>query len=126
MVLLMKYLLSLVFVILLNFSLAVDMAPDSEQFYVVQGAFAKLNVTSKACEQKDAVVNFACGQYVGGLTAFKEALADYIRLELPGLYPATDWFDNLGGVARDYRSPKGQYLFAYNPGGLVVVAFVPK
>ncbi len=120
----MRYL----FVLLLALSpltFAVDMPAESEQFYVVQGAFEKLNITRKTCDQQDAVVNFACGQYIGGITTFKTALADYIRLELPGLYPATDWFNNLEGVAIDYRSSTGQYLFAYNPGGLVVVAFVP-
>jgi hypothetical protein len=116
------------FILLLALSplaFAIDMPADTEQFYVVQGAFDKLNITRKPCEQQDAVVNFACGQYIGGATTFKTTLADYIRLELPGLYPATDWFENIGGVARDYRSATGQYLFAYNPGGLVVVAFVP-
>ncbi len=120
----MKYILFLL-LILCPFALAVDMPADTEQFYVAQGAFEALNITMKPCDQQDAVVNFACGQYIGGITTFKTALADYIRLELPGLYPATEWFDNLGGVAIDYRSSSGQYLFAYNPGGLVVVAFVP-
>jgi hypothetical protein len=120
----MKYFFTLLFA-LATFTFAIDMPVDTEQFYVAQGAFEKLNIVPKTCEQQDAVVNFACGQYIGGITTFKTALADYIRLELPGLYPATEWFDNLGGVAIDYRSSAGQYLFAYNPGGLVVMAFVP-
>jgi hypothetical protein len=111
---------------LLSFALAVDMPGDSEQFYVVQGVFDELGIVRNDCEQKDAVVNFACGTYKGDVDTFKEILADYVRLQLPGLYPATDWFDNAGGIARDYRSAKGQYLFAYNPNGLVVVAFIPR
>jgi hypothetical protein len=120
---------SIVFIVLLtlfSFTFAVDMTADSEQFYVAQGIFAKLEIENKLCEQKDDVVNFACGLFAGDTASFKESLADYIRLELPGLYPATDWFNNLEGIARDYRSAKGQYLFALNPGGYVVVAFVPK
>jgi hypothetical protein len=116
----------LCFLALAPFAFAIDMPGDTEQFYVVQGVFTKLEIEREPCEQQDAVINFACGQFTGDVDAFKEALADYVRLELPGLYPATDWFDNAGGIARDYRSAKGQYLFAYNPGGLVVVAFVPR
>jgi hypothetical protein len=111
---------------LLSFAFAVDMPGASEQFYVAQGVFDKLEITRETCEQKDDVINFACGTFTGAVERFKETLADYVRMELPGLYPATDWFDNAGGIARDYRSAKGQYLFAYNPNGLVVVAFVPK
>jgi hypothetical protein len=109
-----------------TFAFAIDMPGDTEQFYVVQGIFDELEIVPEACEQKDAVVNFACGTYEGDIDTFKETLADYVRLELPGLYPATDWFDNAGGIAKDYRSAKGQYLFAYNPNGLVVIAFVPR
>lgn len=122
----MKYILFLALTFLSALAFAIDMPGDTEQFYVVQGVFNELEIVRETCEQKDAVVNFACGTYKGDMETFKKALADYVRLELPGLYPATDWFDNVGGIARDYRSTKGQYLFAYNPNGLVVVAFVPR
>jgi hypothetical protein len=121
----MKHILFLFFS-LTTFAFAIDMPGDSEQFYVTQGIFEELEITRQDCEQQDAIVNFACGTYKGDINTFKEKLADYVRLELPGLYPATDWFDNVGGITRDYRSAKGQYLFAYNPNGLVVIAFVPK
>jgi hypothetical protein len=111
---------------LTTLALAIDMPSDTEQYYVMQGVFAELEIKSQPCEQRDDVINFACGQFAGDAEAFKEALSDYIRLSLPGLYPATDWFDNAGGIARDYRSTRGQYLFAYNPNGLVVIAFVPR
>jgi hypothetical protein len=120
----MKHIL-LLFLAFTPLVFAVDMPAETEQFYVVQGLFDELNITRKPCEQQDAVVNFACGQYIGGVATFRQALADYVRINLPGLYPATDWFNNLEGIAIDYRSTNGQYLFAYNPGGLVVVAFVP-
>jgi hypothetical protein len=111
---------------LLAFAFAIDMPGDSEQYYVAQGVFSTLEIESEPCQQRDDVINFACGRFAGDAEAFKEALSDYIRLTLPGLYPATDWFDNAGAIARDYRSTQGQYLFAYNPDGLVVIAFVPK
>lgn len=102
------------------------MPGETEQFYVVQGIFDELDIVRQDCEQQDAVINFACGTYEGDIDTFKTDLADYVRLSLPGLYPATDWFDNLSGIARDYRSAKGQYLFAYNPDGLIVIAFIPR
>ena len=122
----MKYILSLILFVFMALSFAIDMPGDTEQFYVVQGVFDELEIRREDCEQQDAAINFACGRYAGDLDTFKADLADYVRLNLPGLYPATDWFDNLGGMARDYRSSTGQYLFAYNPDGLVVIAFVPK
>lgn len=121
----MRYL----FILLLALStlaFAVDMATDSEQFYVTQGLFNELNIETTPCEQKDDLINFSCGTYQGDAATFKTALSDYIRLSLPGLYPASDWFNSGAAIAKDYRSTKGQYLFAYNPDGLVVVAFVPK
>jgi hypothetical protein len=120
----MRHLFALLFAFS-TFTFAVDMPGDTEQFYVVQGLFETLNIIRKPCAQQDAVINFACGQFIGGVATFKQSLADYIRLELPGLSPATDWFNSSSSVAVDYRSSQGQYLFAYNPGGLVVVAFIP-
>jgi hypothetical protein len=121
----MKYILFLL-LSLTTLAFAVDMAADSEQFYVTQGLFDELEIEREPCEQQDDFINFACGTYSNDVAAFKTALSDYVRLELPGLYPASDWFNSGASIAKDYRSTKGQYLFAYNPGGLVVVAFVPK
>jgi hypothetical protein len=121
----MKYILFLL-LSLTTLAFAVDMAADSEQFYVTQGLFNELGIETTPCEQKDDLINFACGTYLGDAAAFKTALSDYVRLELPGLYPASDWFNSGAAIAKDYRSTKGQYLFAYNPDGLIVVAFVPK
>jgi hypothetical protein len=121
----MKHLLYL-FLTLAPFAFAVDMPGDTEQFYVVQGVFSTLEIETQPCEQQDAVINFACGQFAGDVEAFKEALTSYVSTELPGLYLARNWFDNAGGVATDYRSAAGQYLFAYNPGGFVVIAFIPR
>ncbi len=121
----MKYLLFLL-LSLTTLAFAVDMAADSEQFYVSQGLFNALEIERTPCEQKDDLINFACGTYLADVATFKTALSDYVRLELPGLYPASDWFNSGTAIAKDYRSTKGQYLFAYNPGGLVVVVFVPK
>ena len=69
---------------------AIDMPGDTEQFYVAQGVFDELEIQREACEQQDTVINFACGIYEGDMDTFKEDLADYVRLELPGLYPASD------------------------------------
>jgi hypothetical protein len=121
----MKYILFLL-LSLTTLAFAVDMAVDSEQFYVTQGLFNELNIKATPCEQQDDLINFACGTYPGDVATFKTALSDYVRLELPGLYPASDWFNSGTAIAKDYRSTKGQYLFAYNPDGYVVVAFVPK
>ncbi|MGL4608329.1 MAG: hypothetical protein ACRCYY_01410 [Trueperaceae bacterium] len=112
--------------VLFSLASALEMPVDSEQYYVAQGVFDALEITSEACPQQDDIINFACGQYAGEVDAFKQTLSEYVVLELPGLYPATDWFDNAGGVTRDYRSAAGQYLFAYNPGGFAVIAFIPK
>jgi hypothetical protein len=116
MVNLMKHVL-LLLLTLCPFAFAIDMPGDSEQFYVAQGVFDELEIQREAC---------ACGTYEGDVDTFKQDLADYVRLELPGLYPASDWFNSGASVAKDYRSTQGQYLFAYNPGGLVVIAFVPR
>jgi hypothetical protein len=121
----MKHVLFLLLT-LCPFAFAIDMPGDTEQFYVVQGVFDELEIQREACEQQDDMINFACGIYEGDVDTFKQDLADYVRLELPGLYPASDWFNSGASIAKDYRSVKGQYLFAYNPGGLVVIAFVPK
>lgn len=111
---------------LLNLVLAVDMANSSEQFYVAQGLFNELSITSVDCGLEDDVVNFACGQFEGEADAFQNALEAYITENLPGLYLARNWFQNGPSIARDYRSAKGRYLFSYNPGGYIVIAFIPK
>lgn len=121
----MRYLLVLLLA-LSSFTYAVDMPGDTEQFYVAQGVFAALKIIRKPCPQQDDIINFACGQYIGGMTTFKQALTTYIGSELPGLSLTTDWFNSASSVAIDYRSSQGQYLLAYNPGGLVVIAFIPK
>jgi hypothetical protein len=111
---------------LLNSALAVDMVNPSEQYYVTQGLFAELGIEPVSCEIEDAVINFACGQFEGDAATFQQAFDAYVTANLPGLYLAVDWFQNGPSVARDYRSSKGRYLFSYNPGGYIVVAFIPK
>ncbi len=121
-----KYLLPFALGFLFNMALAVDMANPSEQFYVTQGLFTELGIESVACQLDDAVVNFACGQFVGDAATFQQAFEGYVTKNLPGLYLAADWFQNGPSIACDYRSAKGRYLFSYNPGGYIVVAFIPK
>jgi hypothetical protein len=111
---------------LFNVALAVDMVNPSEQYYVTEGLFNELNIQVVACDLEDAVVNFACGQFQGDAATFQQAFDSYVTTNLPGLYLAVDWFQNGPSVARDYRSSKGRYLFSYNPGGYVVIAFIPK
>ncbi len=121
----MKRLLILI-VILLSFGYAIDMPNASEQFYVVQGMFADLNITPTDCPQKDDYVNFACGNYPGSFDSFKLHLQTHISTKLPGLSLINDWFDNAGAALRMYTSSTGTYFFAYNPKGFIVVAFIPK
>lgn len=105
---------------------AVDMLASSEQFYVAQGLFNQLKIETTTCEIQDDLINFACGQFNGDAATFQEQTNSYVTQNLPGLYLALDWFQNGSGIARDYRSSKGRYLFGYNPGGYVVIAFIPK
>jgi hypothetical protein len=121
-----KHLLFLVMGCFLNSVLAVDMVSPSEQFYVTQGLFGELNIETVSCDVEDGLVNFACGQFQSDAATFQQSLDAYITKNLPGLYLAMDWFQNGPSIARDYRSAKGRYLFSYNPGGYIVVAFIPK
>lgn len=105
--------------------LAVDMIPESEQFYVAQGLFNSLNIIPTGCEQEDALINFACGIYPDSVQAFQTNAGSYIAEFLPGLMPASSWFDNAGTIAQTYQSNAGTYIFAYNSGGKVVVVFTP-
>jgi hypothetical protein len=114
------------FYLVLNQAFAVDMVASSEQFYVAQGLFNQLKIETTVCDIQDDAINFACGQYNGEPATFQEQANSYITANLPGLYLAQDWFQNGQGIARDYRSAKGRYLFGYNPGGYIVIAFIPK
>lgn len=122
----MKRVLFIVLGMMLHVVLAVDMVNPSEQYYVTQGLFGELGVKTVNCQLEDAVVNFACGQFTGDAATFQQSLEAYITKNLPGLYLAVDWFQNGPSIARDYRSAKGRYLFSYNPGGYIVIAFIPK
>jgi hypothetical protein len=120
------FLFFLPFFLVLNLAFAVDMVSPSEQFYVAQGLFNELKIEAATCDVQDDLVNFACGQFNGDAATFQAQANTYITQNLPGLYLALDWFQNGQGIARDYRSAKGRYLFGYNPGGYVVIAFIPK
>ena len=105
---------------------ALDMPADSEQFYVAQGLFAELGIEQEACTVTDPVINFACGQFDGGLDSFKLRVTQYVSGELPGLFLAREWFDSGETLVQDYRSGNGSYLIGYNPDGYVVIAFTPR
>lgn len=106
--------------------IALEMEPESEQFYVVQGIFAELAIEAVTCQVEDPVINFACGQFEGDLARFQAQLDNHINEALPGLFLALDWFENGETIVRDYRSAAGKYLFGYNPGGFIVIAFTPR
>ena len=110
----------------LNLGAALEMTPDSEQFYVAQGLFADLGIEAVPCGLEDPTINFACGQYAGELPAFQEGVNSYVQGELPGLFLALAWFKSGETTVQDYRSAGGRYLIGFNPGGFVVIAFTPR
>ena len=109
----------------LGFSLAEDMPEGSEQFYVSSNLFITLSILPAECNMPDESVNLACGYYRGDFPTFRANLDAVVTQYLPGLVLAADWFENGEGLVRDYRSENGQYLIGYNPGGVIVVAFLP-
>jgi hypothetical protein len=104
---------------------AIDMIQDSEQFYLAQWLFVDLSILPVACGLEDAVINFACGYYSGDFRQFNSDLNDHVATYLANLYLASDWFANDVSWLRDYRSSLGQYLISFNPGGYIVLVFIP-
>lgn len=120
----MKRLLILI-TIMLGSALAVDTPNGSEQFYVVQGLFADLQISQVACPIQDDRVNFACGNYFNSFGSFQVNLDNHIKIKLSGLSLSSDWFNNAGAFVRGYVSAQGRYFFTYSPNGYIVVAFIP-
>lgn len=121
----LKYILIGLMVCFLSIGLAKDMVADSEQFYVTQGVFTDLGITIEACNMEDDVVNFICGIYSKDAQSFQAEINGHIIQNLPGLTPTSDWFNSADTIVRSFQSSQGQYLFAYNNDGFVVVAFTP-
>jgi len=116
--------LTLVFALSIAFSL--DMIKDSEQFYVSKGLFEDLNIETQPCEQVDDFINFACGIYSDSAQQFQLDVDRHIEELLPGLTADGVWFNNNGTtLVRAFLSSSGRYLFAYNAGGKILVAFTP-
>lgn len=104
---------------------AKEMVAGSEQYYVTQGLFINLNITTTACDIEDDIVNFACGWFSSSAQLFQESVNQHVSQELPGLSPLGEWFNNAGTLVRSYKSASGTYLFAYNSDGYIVIAFTP-
>ena len=110
----------------LSFGFAIDMVKDSEQFYVSSGLFADLAIEAQPCEQVDDNVNFACGVYSESAQQFQLDVDDHVANLLPGLSATGVWFNNNGTtLVKAFESNSGTYLFAYNAGGEVIIAFTP-
>ena len=116
--------LSAIILLFLSCVYAKDMPAGSEQFEVSRALFVSLGIAPASCNMNDETVDLICGFYQGDFPTFDANLDAVVAQNVPGLVLAGDWFENGAGLVRDYRSSTGQYLIGYNPGGVVIIAFV--